>query len=223
MDRFVTPFVTRLVTLWCRVGAILYAENTGASKREGEESMYGGNASMLSQMQLQARASRPGEGDQPIRLALLRYRDARRQAWLGRAWSALTGRSHRLLHLSDVLASCTLRGSHHAGTRSVPISQIRGSEGRCDDFDADFQPLRSHNRGRWVSVATARARGVTLPVVELVQVGDAYFVRDGHHRISVAKAWGQESIDAEVTVWDVVGPLPWEWLVRTGEFAVQPA
>jgi hypothetical protein len=46
--------------------------------------------------------------------------------------------------------------------------------------------------------------------VELVQVGDVYFVRDGHHRISVALALGQRDVEAEVTLWQVTGPLPWE-------------
>jgi hypothetical protein len=49
-----------------------------------------------------------------------------------------------------------------------------------------------------------------LPPVVLVQVGDVYFVRDGHHRISVARALGQLDIEAEVTVWQVSGPLPWD-------------
>jgi hypothetical protein len=57
-------------------------------------------------------------------------------------------------------------------------------------------------------MAAAKMRGVALPPVELIQVGDIYFVRDGHHRISVARAFGQEQVDAEVTVWDVTGPLP---------------
>jgi uncharacterized ParB-like nuclease family protein len=52
--------------------------------------------------------------------------------------------------------------------------------------------------------------GRELPPVELVQLGDLYFVRDGHHRISVAQAMGQESIEAEVIVWQAEGLLPWE-------------
>jgi hypothetical protein len=52
--------------------------------------------------------------------------------------------------------------------------------------------------------------GVVLPPVCLIQVGDVYFVRDGHHRISVAKVMGQEQIDAEISVWHVMGPLPWQ-------------
>ena len=57
----------------------------------------------------------------------------------------------------------------------------------------------------------------------LVKVGDKYFVLDGHHRISVAKALGQESIEAEVTVWDVAGPLPWERTTSHSAPALQAA
>jgi hypothetical protein len=63
---------------------------------------------------------------------------------------------------------------------------------------------------RWLRVAAARDQGKVLPPVVLVQVEDVYFVRDGHHRISVARALGQLDIEAEVTVWQVPGPLPWE-------------
>jgi hypothetical protein len=52
--------------------------------------------------------------------------------------------------------------------------------------------------------------GMSMPPVELVQVKDAYFVRDGHHRISVARAMGQRDIEAEVMVWHLDGHLPWE-------------
>jgi hypothetical protein len=56
----------------------------------------------------------------------------------------------------------------------------------------------------------ARQQGAKLPPVALIQVGDVYFVKDGHHRISVARALGQVEIEAVVTVWHVAGQLPWE-------------
>jgi len=91
---------------------------------------------------------------------------------------------------------------------------IRGSEGRCQDFDADFRPLKELSRERWMAIAAAWKLGTELPPVQLVQIRDLYFVRDGHHRISVARAMRQENIDAEVTVWEVVGTLPWEQPAR---------
>jgi hypothetical protein len=112
--------------------------------------------------------------------------------------------------LAEIKAACSIRDHNNAGTQTVPIRHIRGSGGRCNDFDTAFRPLQSHNEERWLNVAVARQMGVALPPVSLIQVGDVYFVRDGHHRISVAQARGQKEVDAVVTVWDVVGSLPWE-------------
>ena len=138
------------------------------------------------------------------------YSRARDRGLRGQLWSTLTGHSRRLLALEEIEATCTVHALRYAGVQTVPISQIRGSEGRSDDFDCDFNPLQDHNKGRWLSVAAARRRGKELPPVKLVQVGDVYFVCDGHHRISVARALGQRDIEAKVMVWSVTGPLPWE-------------
>jgi hypothetical protein len=138
------------------------------------------------------------------------YAAAHNRARLRGVWSALTGQPHRLLDLAAVQAQCDVRHRHHAGIRTVPIRQIRGSEGRSRDFDADFRPLRAHAKHRWLGIAGARWRGMPLPPVTLIQIGGIYFVRDGHHRISVARAFGQPDIEAEVTIWQVSGPLPWE-------------
>jgi hypothetical protein len=142
---------------------------------------------------------------QLAKVAAQAYRGARLRAGLARAWALLRGRRSGLWSLEHVLSERAVRGSHHGGIRPVALAQIRGSEGRCEDFDAAFRPLKEHNRGKWMSVALARLQGVALPVVKLAQVGDSYFVLDGHHRISVARAFGQESIDAEITVWEVDG------------------
>ena len=92
-------------------------------------------------------------------------------------------------------------GRHLTKLQFVPIEDIEGSEGRSRDFDAQFRPLRKHIQERWINIAIARTKGVQLPPVDLIQIGEKYFVRDGHHRISVARAQGQVVIDAMVTVW----------------------
>jgi hypothetical protein len=138
------------------------------------------------------------------------YSRARNRAWRGQVRSALTGRSCRLFTLAEIDATCTVHARRPAGIRTVPIGQIRGSQDRSHDFDRDFNPLQDHSKGRWLGIAAARQQGKALPPVELVQVGDVYFVQDGHHRISVAQALGQRDIDAKVMVWQVTGPLPWE-------------
>ena len=76
------------------------------------------------------------------------------------------------------------------------------------DFDWAFRPRVWDTAERWRRVAEAWLEGVALPPVELIRVGDVYFVRDGHHRISVAAACGAREIDALVTVWEVDGALP---------------
>ena len=129
------------------------------------------------------------------------FNQARLAARLRRLLAALTGRSTDLQDLNELTRYQVIGGGYYAGMRAVKLSQIRGSEGRTHDFDCEFSPLRLHNEGRWLSVATARLRGEALPPVELIQVGDVYYVRDGHHRISVARALGEEAIDAEVLVW----------------------
>jgi hypothetical protein len=131
------------------------------------------------------------------------------QAGLSKLWSALSWRSRRLLDLTAIQATCTLLDCRYAGKQTVTISQIRGSasEGRCRDFDAHFHPLKSHTADRWQGVYAARERGLKLSPVTLIQVGNIYFVEDGHHRISVAKARGEQIIEAEVTVWQMAEPL----------------
>jgi len=172
-------------------------------KQEEEETMLQGATLLQGYGQIRSASGRSGG----IALAARKWRDARFHGRLGQVWSLLTGRSRRLLHLSAFRAAGSLLGAHSAGIRTVPISKIRGSEGRSEDFDQEFRPLRLHNQGRWLSVAAARQRGVALPPVELIQIGEIYFVRDGHHRISVAKAFGQDEIEAEVTVWETDCPL----------------
>lgn len=117
--------------------------------------------------------------------------------WL---WQAM--QPARLLSLHAVLSGYTVEGHQFVGRRTVAICHIRGSanESRCYDFDARFRPLNDHNNGRWASVAQARQQGKRLPPVSLIQFGETYFVQDGHHRLSVACAAGQEAIEAEVTV-----------------------
>jgi len=116
----------------------------------------------------------------------------------------LTGRSNQLQDLKTITREENIRSCHSIGTRTVRIDQIKGSEGRCQDFDQDFNPLKSHNRHRWMNVARARLSGIYLPPVELIKVKDNYFVRDGHHRISVARYLGVDFIDARVTEWVLV-------------------
>ncbi len=102
------------------------------------------------------------------------------------------------IHL-QALSSQPLGSDHHRNhIVSVPIQQIKGSLGRSEDFDVDFNPLNERSRSRWISIATAVRKGTPMPAIELIQVGNTYYVRDGHHRISVARSMDQEAIDAHI-------------------------
>ena len=144
--------------------------------------------------------------------ALQLYHRASNKNWIGQIRSVLSGQCLRLLNLASVQVSCIVLEHRNIGIQTVPISQIRGSanQSRSWDFDVNFRPLQAHNKTRWLSIATAQRLGVKLPPVSLIQVGEIYFIEDGHHRISVARALGQQEMAARVTVWKVAGPLPWE-------------
>ena len=114
-----------------------------------------------------------------------------------RLWGWLGRENNQLTHLSP---DTPLTEVEACQQQRVMLSEIKGSiGGRVRDFDADFRPLNGRSRTRWVSVAAARQQGVRLPPVELIQVDDAYFVVDGHHRLSVAQAAGEDNVVANVT------------------------
>ena len=101
--------------------------------------------------------------------------------------------------LDEVKAILRPSGEVYRGLQSVPTASIAGSEGRHADFDRRFRPRKRHTRRRWMSIFTAHERLVGLPAVTLYELGGLYFVRDGNHRVSVARHRGVTFIDAEVT------------------------
>jgi hypothetical protein len=148
--------------------------------------------------------------DQDRQTRLQLFHRSLRQGRRGWLWSGLTGRSRCLFALKSVEDGCKVLARSAAGRCTVPIRQIIGSESRVRDFDRHFHPLQTRTRERWLSVAAARQQGKDLPPVALIRVGEHYFVLDGHHRVSVAKALGQLDIAAAVEIWHVDGPLPWD-------------
>jgi hypothetical protein len=86
-----------------------------------------------------------------------------------------------------------------AAVNEIPLAAIAGTiePGRAMLFDHCFRPARPA-RSRWLAVWMAERRGVVLPPISVVRVGNAYAVRDGHHRVSVALARGAVTIDAVV-------------------------
>lgn len=126
------------------------------------------------------------------------YEQVQRQALLRHLWGNLTGQHDDLVPFEDLRKTLGLLSQQYRGVQPVPLDRIIGSIGRSTDFDRVFLPLQRHSRGKWLSVDAAYLGGVNLPPVSLYKVGDAYFVVDGHHRVSVARQQGQTFIDAEV-------------------------
>ena len=135
-----------------------------------------------------------------------RFDRARRIAQSRRLLARIFRRPRDLLDLNRI--HCSMSERHYAGVQTVPIRNIVGSEGRCRDFDRDFLPLQPMLAQRWISVFVAMVQGIAMPPVTLIRVGDVYFVRDGHHRISVSRMRGCDIIEAEVTVWNAKVDLP---------------
>jgi hypothetical protein len=111
-----------------------------------------------------------------------------------RAW--LTGRSVQLQQYPTARRETAKHAAR--GVQYIALDQIIGSEGRSCDFDNQFWPVTEHSRDRWVSIAIAMGTGKPLPPVQLIQVDNGFVVRDGNHRLSVARAFGQAVIEAEI-------------------------
>ncbi len=112
--------------------------------------------------------------------------------------SFMSPRRRRLLALDEVRSILKIRGEEYRGVLAVPVDMIIGSEGRYRDFARGFLPRHGYLRDRWVRVDSAHYHDVILPPVRLYELGGAYFVRDGNHRVSVARMQGVIDIDAEV-------------------------
>jgi len=108
--------------------------------------------------------------------------------------------SNRLLSFDDVRRELVANNRLHLGTRVVEVDEIVGSVGRWRDFfDRSFLPARTSMAERWKRIDRAFQRGEDLPPVELYEVGEAYFVVDGHHRVSVARYHDVPTVEAAVT------------------------
>jgi hypothetical protein len=127
---------------------------------------------------------------------------ARRRAALGAMVARLRGEPsdvRLVLPYEEVVAALGFVSERSAGHAVVPLDAIVGTVDRGRDFDRSFRPTTGRVRSRWEHIATAMRRGEAMPPVDLVRVGQLYFVRDGHHRVSVARALGHTDIDAMVT------------------------
>ena len=135
-----------------------------------------------------------------------RFDRARRAALVQDLLRHVLGRPSDLLPFEAVREGLKLRHVVDRGISEVPLDQIVGTFGRAREFNRAFLPRDRALRQRWEDVRALATGPVGFPPVELFQVGEAYFVVDGHHRVSVARALGAPAIEAWVR--EYLSPLP---------------
>ncbi len=135
------------------------------------------------------------------------FQQARRRADMRRLIERMTGRSSSLLSFEEVRDRVAAVNVKERRLQEVPLDAIIGSVGRYADFTRDFLPLRDSDEARWARVMAAVTRGQGLDPIEVYKIGDAYFVLDGNHRVSVSRQLGSTHIQAYVTEMSTRVPL----------------
>ena len=126
------------------------------------------------------------------------FAKARNKAFINEIQHLLSPEEAKLISLNDVKQMIKPINETYIGMKVIPIAKIVGSEGRYNDFDNNFFPKSSHLKNRWEHVDEAAIQSIDLPPIKVYEIAGLYFVRDGNHRVSVAKSRGTEFIDAEV-------------------------
>lgn len=138
--------------------------------------------------------------------AISDFNTAHRKASLKSVVAQLTGQDINLLSYDEVLKRLRLKGQVERGREEIPLDKIIGSVGRYTDFTRDFLPRKASDSSRWVTVKMATESMEGVPPIEVYRVGEYYFVRDGNHRVSIARQNGQTHIEAYIT--EVVTRVP---------------
>lgn len=121
-----------------------------------------------------------------------------------RLLARLTGKPLDLLPFEALLGALkTYQAMPHRNAEMIPLDRIIGSVGRYKDFDRSFLPRSQALGERWTGINRLMASGTGVPPIEVFKVGDAYFVSDGNHRVSVARASGLTDIEAYVTEYPI--------------------
>ncbi len=120
-----------------------------------------------------------------------------------------------ILPFDEVVAALGRVGEQRLGLQTIRLDRIVGTVDSTRDFDRRFRPTSNRVRERWERLALAQRRGEPIPPIDVYQVGELYFVSDGHHRVSIALAMGQQTIDAYVT--EIRTALPARGIRRRGD------
>jgi len=127
---------------------------------------------------------------------------ARQKEVFGAILALLTNEKDDLLSLEGIKAIVRPGSESYRGIKPIRLERIVGSEGRYRDFNRRFLPRNKHLRTRWMNIGIAHKKEIELPAIRVYELGGVYFVRDGNHRVSVARMYGKEFIDAEITQLD---------------------
>jgi hypothetical protein len=104
-----------------------------------------------------------------------------------------------MLPFDDVVSALGRVAEHDLGLQAIALESIVGTVNRrTNEFDRLFRPRSRRLQTRWQRIAVARRRGETMPPIDVYRIGELHFVQDGHHRVSVARAHGDTTIDAHV-------------------------
>jgi len=112
----------------------------------------------------------------------------------------------RLLPLAEVAGRLGTHSERPLGLQTISLASIVGTLDSRRDFDRRFRPTSNRVRSRWERLALAQRRGEAIPPIQVYRVGGQHFVEDGHHRVSIAMATHQKTIDAYVT--EIVTGVP---------------
>ena len=123
---------------------------------------------------------------------------ARLKAKIQKVFSTFRWKNPNLLSFYEVTKLIKPDSEAYLGMQTIEVKKIIGSENRYQDFSLAFYPTNNALKNRWESVDAARLDNITLPPISVYKIGEWYFVRDGNHRVSVARSEGMEFIDAEV-------------------------
>jgi hypothetical protein len=135
----------------------------------------------------------------------------RRQRVMARLRSRLRGQPgdvDQILPFEEVVRALGRVGERPLGLQVIPLDSIVGTVDRAREFDRQFRPTSGRPRERWERIAAAMRRGAAMPPIEVYRVGALHFVKDGHHRVSVARALNRKTIDAYVTEILTAEPAP---------------
>jgi hypothetical protein len=150
------------------------------------------------------------------------FQRARRRQLLSQLARRLRGEPddiNLILPFDEVVRALVRTGERQLGLHMIPLRSIVGSVDRTRDFDRRFRPTSNKLRERWQGINLAQRQGKGMPPISVYRIGDLHFVRDGHHRVSVALALGHEVIEAQVT--EVLTQIPAAGIADRGDLVVK--